>query len=322
MIAAMVLAAAALVAEPGIEYGVSGSFGGMMGGVPVFAGGCNFPFEDPISVPASSKTFYCGIYNGLTGERIGSLPVKTAYGASAQTPKGLVMAGGSTPDAWLLSEDGTLETLPALPNVIDNAYGASIGNTVYIAGGNLDGQPSRGLVSLNLDHPERGWQLVSLMPGLPRIQPVMAAAGGKLYIWGGFYAGDPKTVHTSGLCFDPQTGEWSELPEPAPGVTLSGGVAATLDDNRIVCTGGVNRQIFLEAITAQAPDYLEHPVEWYKFNGKTYIFHPLDQTWNCLEYNADRARAGASTALLPDGTVLLMGGELKPRVRTPRPAIL
>lgn len=318
----MIIAAAALTAEPGIEYGVSGSFGGMMGETPVFAGGCNFPFEDPISVPASSKTFYCGIYNGLTGERIGSLPVKTAYGASAQTGKGLVMAGGSTPDCWLLTPDGSLETLPQLPHTLDNAYGAAIGNTVYIAGGNLDGKPSRGLVSLNLDKPEEGWKLISQMPGLPRVQPVMAAAGGKLYIWGGFYAEDPKTVHTSGLCYDPATDVWEELPEPAPEVTLSGGVAVATDDSRIICTGGVNRQIFLDAITAQAPDYLEHPAEWYKFNGKTYIYHLLDNSWTALEYVPEQARAGATTALLPDGRILLMGGELKPRVRTPHSATL
>lgn len=319
----MILAAAtSFAAEPGIEYGVSGSFGGMMGNVPVYAGGCNFPFDDPISVPASSKTFYCGIYNGLTGERIGSLPVKTAYGASAQTPKGLVMAGGSTADAWLLTADGTLCDLPPLPDKIDNGYGAAIGNTVYIVGGNINGEPSRGLVSLDLDNLHEGWKLVSVMPGLPRVQPVMAAAGGKLYVWGGFYGGEPKTVHTSGLCYDPSADTWVKLPEPAPGVTLTGGVAVTLDANRIVCTGGVNRRIFLDAITCQAPDYLEHPAEWYKFNDKIYIFHPLYYTWHCLDSNPECARAGSSTAVMPDDTILLMGGELKPRVRTPYPATL
>lgn len=323
MILEMILAASVTLSpEPGIEHGVSGAFGGMMGDIPVFAGGCNFPFDDPVSVPASSKTFYCGIYNGLTGQRIASLPVKTAYGASAQTDMGLVMAGGSTRDAWLLTSDGKLRDLPKLPQTVDNAYGAAIGNRVYIAGGNIDGKPSRGLISLDLNNVREGWKLVSVMPGLPRVQPVMASAGGKLYIWGGFYAGDPKTVHTTGLCYDPANDSWAELPEPAPGVTLSGGVAVTADPNRIVCTGGVNRQIFLDAITDQAPDYLEHPIEWYKFNGKTYIFHPLDGTWNALDPKPQQARAGASTALLPDGSILLMGGELKPRVRTPQPAIL
>ena len=323
MIKEMILAAAAtLAAEPGIQYGVSGSFGGMMGDVPVYAGGCNFPFEDPISVPASDKTFYCGIYNALTGERIGSLPVKTAYGASAQTDLGLVMAGGSTKDAWLLTPDGKLQELPPLPQTVDNGYGAAIGHTVYIAGGNIDGKPSRGVIALDLDNQRAGWKLLSLMPGLPRVQPVMAAAGGKLYIWGGCYAGEPKTVHTSGLCYDPEADSWTELAEPAPGVTLSGGVAVTAGENRIVCTGGVNRQIFLDAITDQAPDYLEHPIEWYKFNGKTYIFHPHDQTWSVMEYKPEHARAGAATALLPAGTILLLGGELKPRVRTPQPAAL
>lgn len=323
MILEMILAASvSLAAEPGIEHGVSGAFGGMMGEIPVFAGGCNFPFEDPISVPASDKTFYCGIYNGLNGQRIGSLPVKTAYGASAQTEKGLVMAGGSTRDAWLLTPDGKLQDLPKLPQTVDNAYGAAIGNRVFIAGGNIDGKPSRGIIALDLDHIREGWKLIALMPGLPRVQPVMAAAGGKLYIWGGFYGGEPKTVHTSGLCYDPANDSWSELPEPAPGVTLSGGVAVALGPNQIVCTGGVNRQIFLDAITNQAPDYLEHPIEWYKFNGRVYIFHPLDQTWNRLDHKPQQARAGASTAILKDGSILLMGGELKPRVRTPLPAIL
>ncbi len=319
----MILAAAALAAEPGIEYGVSGAFGGMMGATPVFAGGCNFPFEDPISVAPSTKTFYSGIYNALTGERIASLPVKTAYGASAQTPQGLVMAGGSTPDAWLLKADGTLEDLPKMPHTVDNAYAAAIGNTVYIAGGNLDGRPSDKLICLDLDNPDSGWQTVAIIPGLPRIQPVMASAGGKLYIWGGFYAGEPKTVHTTGLAYDPASDTWAELPAPAPGLTLSGGVALSPDGQHIVCTGGVNRQIFLDAITDQAPDYLLHPIAWYKFNGTTYIFDTATLTWSTPgTYNPDHARAGAATALLPDGTILLIGGELKPRVRTPHPQII
>lgn len=318
MIGIVMCAVAALAAEPGVEYGVSGAFGGMMGNVPVIVGGCNFPFLDPIAAQPSDKTFYCGIYNAETGERLGSLPVKTAYGASIQTADGLVMAGGSTRNVWLLRADGTLADLPRLPHLIDNAYGAAIGRKLYIAGGNHDGKPSTALMMLNLDHRKAGWQKVADMPGLPRVQPVMAAAGGKLYIWGGFNTGEPKTVATDGLCFDPANGSWTPMPEPHPGLTLSGGVATTISDNQIICAGGVNRDIFLDAITHQADDYLLHPIEWYKFNGRVCIFHPVDRTWNVMTTHPEQARAGASIAILPDGSVLMMGGELKPRVRTPQ----
>lgn len=321
IISTILAATTALTPEPGISYGVSGSFGGMMGNTPVYAGGCNFPFDDPISVPASSKTFYQGIYNALTHERIGNLPVKTAYGASAQTSRGLVMAGGSTADCWLLSAESELSALPSLPATVDNAYACAINDTVYIAGGNYDGQASNRLLALNITAPDSGWIELAPMPGLPRVQPVMAASNGKLYVWGGFFnSPDVKEVHTEGLCYDPASNAWSALPAPAPGVTLSGGSAATLADGRIVACGGVNRQIFLDAITCQAADYLLHPAEWYQFNPNLYIFHPATLAWTALA-RPELARAGAAVAVSPEG-VLLMGGELKPRVRTPRTVII
>ncbi len=317
IISTILVAATALTPEPGISYGVSGSFGGMMGNTPIYAGGCNFPFEDPISVPASSKTFYQGIYNALTHERLGDLPVKTAYGASAQTSRGLVMAGGSTADCWLLTANGELISLPNLPAVVDNAYACAVNDTVYIAGGNYAGQASNRLLALDVAHPERGWVELTPMPGLPRVQPVMAASNGRLYVWGGFFnSADVKEVHTEGLSFDPATNAWSPLPAPAQGVTLSGGSAATLPDGRIAACGGVNRQIFLDAITCQAADYLLHPAEWYQFNPNLYIFDPATLTWSA-QARPELARAGAAVAVSPQG-VLLMGGELKPRVRTPR----
>lgn len=313
------IASAALRPEAGVQYGVSGAFGGMMGSVPVIAGGCNFPFDDPIGVPPQAKRFYRGIYNGQTGQMIAELPIETAYGASAQTSKGLVMAGGSTPQCWLLTPRGELRNLPPLPLIIDNGYGAALGNVVYICGGNQGGKPSTALWRLNLDDLTSGWQKVSEMPGRPRVQPVMAAADGKLYIWGGFVPDKPKDVLCSGLCYDPATDSWVEVEAPEEGVTLSGGVAVTLPDGRIMLTGGVNRDIFLAAIISQAPDYLFHPAKWYKFNGRTYYYNPVDGSWEQDDYKAERARAGASAALLPDGSVLLMGGEEKPRVRNPKP---
>ena len=42
------------------------------------------------------------------------------------------------------------------------------------------------------------------MPGSPRVQPVVAASDGKLYVFGGFAGRTPKaepTVSTDGLCY-------------------------------------------------------------------------------------------------------------------------
>ena len=85
----------------------------------------------------------------------------------------------------------------------------------------------------------------------------------------------------------------------------------TLPDGRVVAMGGVNKDVFLEALRNQASDYLSHPVEWYRFNGRVMVFDPAAQTWTVA---ADDA--GAAAAVTPDSEILLIGGELKPRIRT------
>lgn len=317
----------AVETEPGLERGVSAAFGGTVDGVTVIAGGCNFPYPDPLA-NGISKVYYKGIYRATDGTRIGSLPVATAYGASAATPAGLVMAGGEgLRNAWLLTLDAdgiaVLTDLPELPFTLDNAYACAIGNTVYVGGGNADGVPSRSLLSLDVSNPSEGWQRHADMPGNPRVQPVLASSGGKIYVFGGFaprHNGHEPTLECGGLCYDPQTGSWSEIQAPKHGrtpVTLSGGVAVTMADGKIICTGGVNKDVFLAAIRKQPADYLHHPAEWYRFNGRVCIFNPDDGKWHVGEQNPDYARAGAACAMMPDGTPLLMGGELKPRIRTP-----
>ena len=117
-------------------------------------------------------------------------------------------------------------------------------------------------------------------------------------------------------------------------------MAVTTADGKIICTGGVNKDVFLAAIRKQPADYLHHPAEWYRFNGRVCIFTPTDGKWHVGEHNPNYARAGAACAMMPDGTIaplpsfnagfansrliqktggtaLLMGGELKPRIRTP-----
>lgn len=302
--------------EPGMEYGVSGAFSGLLpDGRLVIAGGCNFPTDDPLG-PGAEKVFYSGIYAAdpatMQWQRIGSLPSPMAYGASAQTAEGPI---------WVMPADGVVgfngtgfKEYAPMPETVDNAAAAVIGRTLYVVGGNVAGKPSTTVWALDLDNPEAKWKKAAKMPGNPRVQPVAAAVNGKLYIWGGFAgSGKDATVETSGLCYDPEKKKWSAAADP--GLTLGGGVATTRADGTILAAGGVNRDVFLAALQNQAPDYLLHPIEWYNFNQKVLIFNPQTNSWTLLTETPDAARAGASIIASPDATYIY-GGELKPRIRT------
>lgn len=324
-----VASAAAPDIEPGYEHGVSAPFFGRIGTRLIIAGGANFPCDDPLA-PDAEKKLYRGIYAAETGtddadirwHRIGSLPDAMAYGASAMTEHGPVFIGTDR-SCRLLEADGTLRDLPAMPVAVDNAAAAAIGNTVYVCGGNVDGKPSSALYAIDLDDSTPTWKELRSMPGNPRVQPVMAATSGSLYVWGGFagkHAGKDATIETTGLRYDPANGKWT--PQPAPvdaegnAVTLAGGVAVALTDGRIAALGGVNKDVFLAALRNQAPDYLEHPIDWYRFNQSVMLFDPATETWTIADTTPDTARAGAAAIAGPDGDVYIYGGELKPRIRT------
>ncbi|MDE6304072.1 MAG: cyclically-permuted mutarotase family protein [Paramuribaculum sp.] len=335
--------------DSGFDEGVSAAAGGVLpGGEMIVAGGCNFP-GNPMA-PGATKKFYRGIYLTAPVEQqpdwqlAGLLPEGLAYGVSASTPKGVFIAGGNTSTgnnrkAWLanLTPEGTviLTDLPQLPADIDNASCAFAGSKIYIAGGNYNGLPSNRMIALDLDNADAGWQELKPMPGDPRVQPVMAAATVKgkpaLYIWGGFAGRHTSpsgqtvepTLTTSGLCYDIASGKYKKLPAPEVNgeeISLGGGAAVSVD-NRIVAIGGVNKDVFLNALRNQAPDYLSHPVEWYSFNPNVMVYDPETGIWNSPYVSPDLARAGALMIAAPE-SISVIGGELKPRIRTTRVSTL
>lgn len=324
--------------ECGIECGVSAPFAGMADGRIIMAGGCNFP-TDPLG-PDARKKFYRGIYAAspatMEWQRIGSLPQATAYGASATVPDGIVMIGGTpdgkpTADVSLLrivNGNPEIAPLPSLPGTLDNCAAAAIGHKIYVAGGNLDGTSSTALFMLDMGNLSEGWKTLRRMPGNPRVQPVMAAgesADGEtcIYVWGGFaprHNGKEPSLELGGLRYSPSKNKWSAVEGPADteGTPLSvgGGAACTLSDGRIAVAGGVNKDIFLEALRNQAPDYLQHPAEWYRFNPNILIFNPATTQWDVEETTPQAARAGAAMVAGPDHDLYILGGEIRPRIRT------
>lgn len=327
--------------EAGIECGISAPFAGMIDGRIIMAGGCNFP-ENPMGAD-SRKKFYRGIYAADTAsmqwQRIGSLPEGMAYGATASVPGGLLLIGGTTATqslatVWMLSIEprsglATLKAMPQLPCSIDNMAACAIGSRVFVAGGNVDGVPSRRIYTIDLAESDPQWTAMADMPGNPRVQPVMAVAidgegRERIYIWGGFapkHDGKNATLELDGLSILPdKKAKWSTLPaltdRDGNTVSVGGGAACTLSDGRIAVCGGVNKDVFLEALRNQAPDYLQHPIEWYRFNPNIIVFNPITGQHDVEEVTAEAARAGAVIVPGNDHDFYLLGGEIKPRIRT------
>lgn len=334
-------------AEPGYSLGVSACYAGQIGDYLVVAGGCNFPEA------GKPKKYYAGVYAAridratLQWRLVGFLPEPAAYGATIASGDSLLFIGGNNTDHALaavysvrLNSAGTdvlINRLADLPATADNMAVALAGNDIFVVGGNQNGKPSNAVLRYKLgansvNQATNSTSAVNLrIPGAPRVQPVAAAYNNKLYVWGGFYAdGELSKVHTDGYVYDVNTKEWGALaaPRSADGeeMTLSGGIAWA-DDNRLYATGGVNRTIFLDAISGryecvEKDDYLKQPIDWYKFSGNLYVFDAVAGQWLTTTFaNQALARAGAQAVPTPLG-VYYIGGELKPALRTPEIVII
>lgn len=327
-------------AEPGYSLGVSACYAGQIGDYLVVAGGCNFPEA------GKPKKYYAGVYAArmdratLQWRLVGFLPEAAAYGATVASGDSLLFLGGNNTDHALaavysvrLNSAGTdvlINRLADLPATADNMAVALVGNDIFVVGGNQNGKPSADVLRYKL-----GASTVSSadlrIPGAPRVQPVAAAYNDKLYVWGGFYAdGEQSKVHTDGYVYDVNAKEWGALAAPrsvdGEEMTLSGGIAWA-DGDHLYATGGVNRTIFLDAISGRyecvkKDDYLKQPIDWYKFSGNLYVFDAVAGQWLTTTFaNQALARAGAQAVPTTFG-VYYIGGELKPALRTPQIVII
>lgn len=349
--------------EAGIEQGVSAAYGGVANNTLIIAGGCNFP-ETP-AADGGAKRFYQGIYAAplttdsvLQWHPIGQLPVAAAYGASVPTADGLIWIGGqnaqgSLRQVWhvtLNKADGQarLDTLPSLPCTLNNMGAAMVEHHLYVVGGNADGQPSNRLLRMDITSPQKGWEEMPPMPGEPRVQPVCVAqcrdTKPTLYVWGGFAPaapGRPASLQTSGYAFDPATRQWQAVATPlaADGtpISLGGGNGIAIGNDLILCTGGVDANIFLHALQREeqlqkavqrndpstadslrqaARAYMLQPAADYRFNRHLLLYHTPTDTWTIVGECEETARAGALLAG-QDNVVYNVNGELKPGIRTP-----
>ena len=323
--------------EQGFDKGVSACYCGVINGYLYIAGGCNFP-DKPVA-EGGKKRFYKAIYaaklnaegNRLEWKTVGQMPQPAAYGVSVTYENSLIFVGGNNETGGLttairLRPTATgmqQEALPNLPHALDNMAGAVVGHILYVVGGNCEGVATQKVWSLDLKNTAKeGWKEEPSIPGIARVQPIAAAlAGDLLGVWGGFA---PKTdskaaqLAMNGASYNAGCGTWTALPVPTDAlgeeVFTGGSTAIATPQKGVVVVGGVNKDVFLAAINKLPEGYLLHEPEWYRFSSRVLCYR--DGAWTQLLQHPSVARAGCALAYW-DGWVYVVGGELKPGIRTP-----
>ena len=168
-----------------LNKGVSAAYAALIDGNLIVAGGANFPGK--LGFEGGSKAFYDEImlYDDIAEEWrvIGHLPTASAYGVSVPVSEGALWIGGNNEKESLKScyqvsltsnNEISLKTFPDLPSPMDNFYGCSIGDLVFVAGGNVNGKPSISIYSINTKT-DSAWTKLDDYPGIPRVQPVLSS---------------------------------------------------------------------------------------------------------------------------------------------------
>ncbi|MDO5036141.1 MAG: hypothetical protein Q4D93_04190 [Porphyromonas sp.] len=186
------------------------------------------------------------------------------------------------------------------------------------------------------------------LPEGSRIQPVAFAHNGFIYLFGGFRPAQgavPPHMHRRAYRLDPsqQGAKWeviAENPQLENGRKLLFVGSSVVRDPvtlKVYMAGGVDYDVFEQALNReyaeakahQAGDtdairdfeqarkaYLSMPEESYHFLPYLLRFSPEANRWEVVTQDTAYATAGAALAVGKDATYLV-GGERKPRVRTP-----
>lgn len=346
------------------QKGLAFAFGGNVEGVVWYAGGCNFPKQR--NGELGDKKYYKDVFAyGLNGknswELVGQLPQGMAYGASVALPEGLLCIGGKNNSTGLSSKtflmhynkerkELNFDEFPDLPFAMSQIAATVLDNMIYVVGGELKNGISN--VFLRLDLTKKGvenwtWEKLKPYPEAVRLQPVVVAQNAEeekhLYVFSGSSYSPNKAlpdVMSNALEYNPKTNKWKKLEAIQAEnkvFSLHGGVGVPVGKQFILCTGGVNKDVFFQALQkiregSEAKkqgdslayrhfldwkkQYLSKPQEWYRFNKEVLAFNTITKRWAVINKHERFSRAGATLVPWKKGW-LLLNGELKPGVRTP-----
>lgn len=309
----------------GYEKGVSAPFCAAADGIIITAGGANFP-EKPVS-EGGQKRFYNDIFT-VTQDGVwtkaGELPEPSAYGCTFSMKGEIILAGGCNSEGAVdkvlsIIHKGRkikIRRYADLPATIEQAGSASLGNEMYIIGGLVNGKPSADIYKGVFKGRKTSWTKAFSLPEA-MVQPVACLINKTLYVWGGFNPSTGKVLG-NGYALNTATGEWRRIADVPENGTFTGASLAA-ENGKAVIIGGVDKEIFtrgLKATGKDKEDYLTMEPAGYNFNRNIWIFDPVSESWESAGKSEDTALAGAGITMM-DGGIYIIGGEIKPGVRTP-----
>jgi len=303
--------------------GLGGLFAGASGEALLVAGGTNFP--DRMPWEQGTKFWYDAIYALVPGEAswrvAGSLPGARAYGASIETDRGLICAGGADDrrhydEVYLLQWRAgtvTVKTLPPLP--VPSAYlcGARLGSVVYLAGGAdnpLLTSALRTFWALDLADPDPRWRELEPWPGPGRILATAGVQAGAFYLFSGAdievdAAGTPARRYLSDAYrFVPGKGWQTVAAPPHPIVAAPSPAPAVGQSHLLLLSGDDGTKI---GFTPPA----EHP----GFPSSILAYHTITDTW--VELGRTPAPHVTTATARWQGRWVIPSGEVRPGVRSP-----
>lgn len=331
------------------HIGVAGPAAGLHNEVMLVAGGANFP--DGLPWLGGKKSYQKQVFvfaqqadKSLKLIKTAQLAQPLAYPAACSTPNGLLVAGGEGDEGirkevlLLQWEPGAkkvnTESLPPLPVGITNGMATSVGQKVFVAGGETKEGVSGAVYMLDFSDIPSGWKQVATLPIAVSHGVLLAGQQGgetQLTLVGG-RARQPNGI--SILYSDVQvlqlhSLQW-EQKSPMPSA-MAAGTGVMLKNGDIILFGGDTGETFsqaeklIAAIAVETDEATREKLNKEKialqtnhpgFNRTVLFYHNQDGHWsqdNTLPF----ATPVTTCAVAWNGWAYLVSGEIKAGVRTP-----
>lgn len=308
------------------RLGVAGPLVGVHENALIVAGGANFARP----VWENDKQWHDRIHvltNGADGPQwhdAGKLPHKVAYAATVSTAHGVLCMGGNDANStfdqvWLLRwENNQIRVVdyPRLPRPCVYGDAATIGDTVYLAGGQSD-QTDNSVMNnfwkLELapnGQPLNGWKELAPWAGPPRAHNIVVAQENGydecVYVISGRRRnGDTFEFLKDVWEYTPRTNTWRGRAEVPACVMAGTGIRS--GQSHLFILGGDDGALFGQADALKD----DHP----GFAKQTYAFHTITNTW--VAAGSSPGNHVTTKAVRWNDQFVIPSGEVRPRVRTP-----
>lgn len=309
--------------------GVAGPFAGVHHDALIVAGGANFPKP----VWETSKVWHDKIYvlernaGKLTWIDGGMLPRPLAYGATVSTPNGVICIGGSDAettyqDVLALQWDAKNRKVrqldyPKLPQPCAFGAASTIGNVVYVAGGQRGTSLDTAMTNFwSLDLSNQGsddfaWKRHKPWPGPSRaLNLTVHQHNGYddcIYVMSGRRQQADTTEFLRDVWeYTPASQQWRrrhDLPR-----CVMAGTGIGIGQSHIFVLGGDSGEFFYR--TDELRD--QHP----GFPKESLAYHTITDTWTTA--GSVPQNHVTTVAVKWNDTIIVPSGEVRPRVRSPK----